>query len=177
MKQHRSLVWCCSLKRIQEVALFENLMREKHYDLNEMTFHVFQSHTSIITQAQNLAVWFKVPILSEKITELNQLNMRSGIANCLPMSWVGLIIIVRLALKFWATFIWKINFMLKSRSPNSLEKSHLVASGLQSCMTTAHWSWKAASVLGQGIRAPDFPTLSCFQTVSTQDEESVAIYN
>lgn len=44
MKQHR---WY-SLKRIQG-ALFENLVREKHYDLNEMTFHVFQSYTSIIT--------------------------------------------------------------------------------------------------------------------------------
>lgn len=95
MKQHR---WY-SLKRIQG-ALFENLVREKHYDLNEMTFHVLQSYTSIITLPRTRVSDCEVPILSQKITKLYQLNMRSRIANGLPISWGWPIIIICLALNF-----------------------------------------------------------------------------
>lgn len=65
------------------MAPFKKLVREKH-DLNEMTFHIFLSDTYIITLLRAWMSDCKVPILSQKFPELNQLNMRSGITEGLP---------------------------------------------------------------------------------------------
>jgi hypothetical protein len=96
-----------------------------------MAFHVFLSYTFIISMTRAWMSDYKVPKWLQKITVLNQHNIRPEITKGLPWcSWVWATITICLASVLWLTFLSqnllkKLNCTWKSGCPNSHEKSHL----------------------------------------------------